>query len=232
MDRSDVQETLTSLYLRLNGYFVSGFIVHAKDFSGTEMDVLAVRYPRHQEPEREIQCCARLCIPPNHVDFLVGEVKGGQGPVNFNVRFRGNPGSIRTVLRRFGAFEDAEIERVTAAVPALLDPTTLLRAMAFPEMDVATSPRPAVIVTAKLRFIPFAAEQNRPQHRPRSYLFADNLIQFVWQCFRPDQRRPLCDDDYNYQLWGPQFTTMVQHFKDRGRDSPGTVEDLYRAYGV
>lgn len=232
MDRSDVQETLASLYLRLNGYFVSGFIVHANDRTRTEVDVLAVRFPKHQEPEREIQCCPRISIPANHVDFIVGEVKGGHGPVNFNVRFRDNPGSIRTVLRRFGAFEDPEVERVTAAVPALLDPTYLLKAASFPAMDVATSPQPDIIVPAKLRFVPFAAEQDRPKDRARPYLFADDLIHFVWQCFRPEQQRPLCDDGYNYELWGPQFTTMVQHFKDPARQSPGTVADLYHVYGV
>lgn len=49
VDRSDIQETLVSLYLRLNGYFVSGFIVHAVYGVETELDVLAVRFPRHEE---------------------------------------------------------------------------------------------------------------------------------------------------------------------------------------
>ena len=50
MDKSDIQDTLVSLYLRLNGYFVSGFIVHASSGVGTEIDVLAVRFPQHEEP--------------------------------------------------------------------------------------------------------------------------------------------------------------------------------------
>lgn len=99
MNRSDVQETLVSLYLRLNGYFVSGFIVHAQKGAATEMDVLAVRFPSHQEPEREVQCCKHLAIPSNQIDFIVGEVKGGQGAVNFNARFRENLGAIKTVLQ-------------------------------------------------------------------------------------------------------------------------------------
>jgi hypothetical protein len=52
VDRSDVQETLVSLYLRLNGYFVSGFIVHAQTGAKTEMDVLAVRFPNQRESSR------------------------------------------------------------------------------------------------------------------------------------------------------------------------------------
>lgn len=45
MDKSDIQETLVLLYLRLNGYFGTGFIVHAPQRNKTEMDVLAIRLP-------------------------------------------------------------------------------------------------------------------------------------------------------------------------------------------
>lgn len=231
MDKSDVQETLTSLYLRLNGYFVSGFIVHAPTKNTTEMDVLAVRFPHHQEPEREVQCCERLLIPDDRIDFLVGEVKGGQGTVNFNHRFRANPGSIRTVLRRFGAFDAAETDRLTKEIPALLDPIKLRRAADFPQMDVICSTQTGR-ASAKLRFVPFATEQERSDNPKRPYIFADDLLAFVWKCFRPEQRRPLCDDSYNYDLWGPQFSKMVRHLKEPTRESPGTMADLYSLYGV
>jgi hypothetical protein len=49
---------------------------------------------------------------------------------------------------------------------------------------------------------------------------------------RPEQRRQLCDNAYNYELWGPQFTAMVRHFKDPTRQGPGTIDDLYRLYRV
>jgi hypothetical protein len=111
MDRSDVQETLVHLYLRLNGYFVSGYIVQAPHGATTELDVLAVRFPRHEEAEREIPCSEHLAIPAERIDFVVGEVKGGTGNVNFNVRFRNNPAAVRSVLNRFGAFPCGEIDR-------------------------------------------------------------------------------------------------------------------------
>ena len=232
MDKSDVQETLVSLYLRLNGYFVSSFIVHAPKGATTEMDVLAVRFPSHQEPEREVQCCRHLAIPLNQIDFIVGEVKGGQrGAVNFNVRFRENPGAIKTVLHRFGAFDEPEIFRVMAEVPELLEPTNVRKAETFPRLDVALSKQLGSGV-GKLRFVPFAAEQERPKAHTRSYLFTDDLLEFVWLCFRPEQQRRLCDDRYNYELWGPQFAQMVQYFKDQNRHAPGTIKDLYQEYGA
>ena len=63
MDRSDFEELLAALYLRVNGYFASGFIAHAPVGNLTEIDVLAVRFPKHQEPEREIASCAYLHPP-------------------------------------------------------------------------------------------------------------------------------------------------------------------------
>src|ERR1700722_1957421 len=116
MNKSAIQEMLVSLYLRLNGYFVTGFIVHADRGVRTEIDVLAVRFPRHKEPEREVPPSSYLEIPTANIDFLVGEVKGTSGNANFNIRFRENPHAVRAVLHRFGAFSDAEIDRVSAIV--------------------------------------------------------------------------------------------------------------------
>ncbi|MDP2949080.1 MAG: hypothetical protein Q8P22_06040 [Chloroflexota bacterium] len=203
MDKSDIQETLVSLYLRLNGYFVSSFIVHAVHGVGTEIDILAIRFPRHAEPEREVQPCEHLAIPPGCVDFIVGEVKRGLKNVNFNEPFRKNRKKICTVLRRFGAFCDAEIERVCTAVPGLLEPANVSRSATFPELDVALAGD--VGMQAKLRFVPFAAEQCRPATRARPYVFEDDLLAFVWKCFRPEHQRPCSDVHYDYDLWGPQF---------------------------
>jgi len=231
MDKSDVQETLAELYLRLNGYLVSGYIVHAAHRNATELDVLAVRFPRHEEPEREIPCSTHLAIPADRIDFLVGEVKSGSGAINFNTQFRNNPTSIRSVLQRFGAFPCAEIERVLAAVPHLLDPTHLLRPGSFPEIDIALWPE-ANTQRAKLRFILFAAEQTRPTGGARPYIFSDDILGFIWDCFRPETRRPRCDVHYNCDLWGPQFVEMVKFFKHPARTDPGSIQDLYKVYDV
>lgn len=231
MDKSDIQETLVSLYLRLNGYFVSGFIVHASRGVRTEIDVLAVRFPRHMEPEREVQPCDHLEIPTGRIDFIIGEVKGGKRNVNFNMRFRDDPEAIRAVLLRFGAFSDDEINRVCAAVPGILEPGNLKRSSSFPELDVALC-ETAVMQKGKLRFVPFAAEQRRSSNSDRHYVFEDDLLAFVWSCFRPEQKRQRCDVRYNYDLWGPQFVQLVRYLKDPSLTSPGTIQDIYLAYGA
>ena len=58
------------------------------------------------------------------------------------------------------------------------------------------------------------------------------MIGFVWDCFRPERRRVLCDVRYNFELWGPQFEQMVRYFKDTSRTTPGKIEDLYGIFGL
>lgn len=224
MDKSDVQETLVLLYLRLNGYFGTGFIVHAPDRNKTEMDLLAVRFPRHREPEREVQCSEHLVIPSDRVDFVIGEVKGGLNNVNFNVRFREDGASIRTVLNRFGAFEEHEIEHLCLCIPNLLEPEKVRKSGGFPTLPLRDG-------QYQLRFVLFAAEQRRDESPGRPYVFEDDLLNFVWTCFRPEQRRAQCDVRYNYELWGPQFADMVRHFK-KSENKPQSIKELYSLYSL
>src|ERR1700731_3077069 len=113
MRKSEIQETLVSLYLRLNGYFVSGFIVHAPgiDSAGnrTQVDALAIRLPYNSEPEREVMPSEYLQIPTGTTDIALCEVKGGHEALQFNQGLRG-PDAIRSVLRWIGAFEEKEME--------------------------------------------------------------------------------------------------------------------------
>src|SRR5580658_7819091 len=73
--RSRMQEQLLSLYLRLNGYFVSGLIVHSptpgENF--TEVDLLGIRFPRSREPERQIDSDPLLETSTDLIDLVICE---------------------------------------------------------------------------------------------------------------------------------------------------------------
>lgn len=120
MRRHDLQEQLAALYLRLNGYLVSGFIVHAqpggKETNRTQVDALGVRFPYSCEPEREIKQSVFLQIPDNVTDILICEVKGGKEALKFNERLRKDSGALRSVLRWIGAFTEDEINGLVPAV--------------------------------------------------------------------------------------------------------------------
>lgn len=49
------QEKLVKLFLRLNGYFTTGFIVQSAGRGvETEVDIIDIRFPFNQQTEREI----------------------------------------------------------------------------------------------------------------------------------------------------------------------------------
>jgi hypothetical protein len=129
-----------------------------------------------------------LNLDKRDIDFVVGEVKGGPESLKFNSAFRDDPQSIRSVLCRFGAFTDAQIDRVCATLPEMLQPARLNRSAAFPELDVPLWEQLGT-QTAKLRFVLFATEQRRPSNNARPYIFEDDLLSFVWDCFRPEKHR-------------------------------------------
>jgi hypothetical protein len=76
VDLSGFQELLASLYLRLNGYITSSFIVHAPTNNYTEVDILGVRFRHNAEPEREVTPSEYIQIPDTAIDIVICEVKG------------------------------------------------------------------------------------------------------------------------------------------------------------
>jgi len=221
VDKSDLQEGLAALYLRLNGYLASGYIAHARVGNLTEIDILAVRFPGHKEPEREVSPCKHLHPPSDRIDFLVGEVKGGQKNANFNPKFRERPDAIRKVLYRLGAFSNKEIEARIPEIMAVLRPQSLAKAPDFPSFSVGGLP-------GLLRFVLFSPDQTRNSSRnQRPAIFGDDMLGFIWTCLRPAAPRRECATDYHVELWGHQFNELVGYFKDPSRRSCGTVDDLY-----
>ena len=55
--KANVQEKLTRLYLRMNGFLSEGFIVHdtVNGRNLSEVDVIAVRFPYHSEMRERLQ---------------------------------------------------------------------------------------------------------------------------------------------------------------------------------
>ena len=85
--RSDFQEPFCFSYLRLNGYFVSSFIVHSPERGKniTQVDALAVRHAFNREPNRVVRSSGFL--KPKGTDLLVCEVKSRGEPLQFNESF-------------------------------------------------------------------------------------------------------------------------------------------------
>ena len=220
VDKSDVQELLAALYLRLNGYFPSGFIVHAPSGNLTEIDLLAVRFPHHEEPEREVDPCQHLHPPKGCIDFLIGEVKGGKRNPKFNAKFYGHPEGVKKVLKRIGAFTSDDITQLLPAIIDAAKPSRWRTYTDFPSLSVPLS-------HGQVRLILFAPDQSRGQGGGRPTIYGDDMVNFIWRCLCPTETRVGCAVKYNYELWGSQFIALVSHFKKNCRDAPGTINDIY-----
>ena len=73
--KSKIQEAMVLLYLRLNGFFVTGFIAQSAVQHRTlaEIDALAVRMPHSAEPEREIGPHELLDLSSEYTDLVICE---------------------------------------------------------------------------------------------------------------------------------------------------------------
>jgi len=221
MDRSDFLENLANLYLRINGYFTSGFIVHAPEGNLTEIDLIAVRFPNHTEPEVEGSPCPYLHVSNTKIDFVIAEVKGGQRRSKFNAAFRNRMDSITKVLRRIGIISEAEIESLVPQIKNLLDPGNLRRINDFP---VIAMPGCA----AQLRFILFSPDQRRTNRSRYTSIYGDDMVGFIWKRLHPAQAPSQCSVTYPKQLWGHQFNDVVAYFKDWTRTESGSIDDIYK----
>lgn len=219
MRDSDIQEALASLYLRLNGYFTSGFIIHAPLSDGTtrtEVDVLGVRFPRNTEPEREIGPSDYLDVSPNYIDFIIGEVKGGRQSLQFNDSLL-EPDCLRGVLRWMGAFTPAEIETLQSELLELMRPREQNEPSSFIQVLGPCCTR--------IRVILFGMDRGDPRRNQPRYIPGSVVMEYIWECMRPDEPRLDCQTAYDYQLWG-SYEPIVRYFKRQDRSEPGLVEDL------
>ena len=229
-DYSDFQEQLASLYLRLNGYFVSGFIAHAPEgyvnketeprSVRTEVDILAVRFPYNSEPEREVKPSEYLRVSKTHIDVLICEVKGREQALQFNEGLRENYDAILSVLRWIGILEEQEAVKLVSDLKDLLSTQYRNSPDAFRELVPNKNYR--------IRAIFFAPDCERPKecNQPR-YVFGQEMLQFIWQCLRPTEERSGCQVRYDFGLWGP-YEKIVRCFKE-AQEPFASVNELYEA---
>jgi hypothetical protein len=156
-DKGEVQELLVTLYLRLNGYFTSGFIVHSprKAKTRTEIDVLGVRFPMNAEPEREVAAAEELDPSKWLIDLVIAEVKSEGRDLQFNEALRNSPPSVASVLRWVGLYEEHEVQTLAQKLAVCLAP------------ENASSQRPPTIDgprNTRIRGLLFSPE--RPQRQP------------------------------------------------------------------
>ncbi len=218
--RSDIQEALLLLYLRLNGYFVSSFIVHSPEPGRniTQVDALAVRHPFNREPNRVVRSSEFL--KPKGTDLLVCEVKSRSQPLQFNESFRENDTAIQNVLEWAGLFDQEETARIARDLKPLLRPST-----PAPEAERGV-PGPRETTVRPLLCSP--ERRSRRDNQPW-FLCEREMFSYIAGCLNPEVARATCSTRYDINLWGLSLAPLVRYFKVLPGGDEGSIQGLYKS---
>ncbi|RUU61050.1 hypothetical protein [Mesorhizobium sp. M2C.T.Ca.TU.002.02.1.1] len=222
MKQSDIDEALVALYLRLNGYFTSGLIVHSPIHgqATTEVDCLAIRLPHHAQPERVIEDDPFLDAAPGMTDVLICEVKSDPDKLSFNKPMKSNADALAGILNWTGAFEASKVADVAGRLRSLFDE----------ELPVDQARKGLVEGDVRIRALLCCPPMSEaPQDRWR--LTAPTILNYAEACFRPGEARPTCSVRYSFLQWGYPMREIVRWLKDRDQAGPASLAELYERFG-
>ena len=224
LSKGEVQEHLVMLYLRLNGYFTTGFIVHSpeKGRNRTEIDVLGVRFPYDTEPEREVTVAGELSPSASTTDVVLVEVKSKGRELQFNSALRTSIESTRSVLRWVGLYTEVEIVGLAEKLVVALDPK-----------ENSTEGPPSIEAPRGTRIRGLLCSPERFSRVPSDVWFisGEQIFGHISKCLRPTERREGCAVSYNFGLWGPGLEPVVRFFKSRRRQGRRDLEELLTFLG-
>lgn len=223
MRKSDVHEILAQLYLRLNGYFTTGLILHSPEWgqARTEIDCLAIRHPYHCQSERGVETSDFLCAHDGETDLLLCEVKSEPEGLKFNRPVRTDLEALRAALRWAGIFTEEQVGSVADRLQPLLQDNAPLDA-------VRTG-----VVEGPCRVRPLLCCPPCSEAAPDKWcLLGAEIFRFADQCFNPPERRDSCSTRYNFQQWGYPFTPVVTYLKNYRMEGAVNLEGLYQHLGA
>ncbi len=231
MTKSELQEKIVALYLRLNGYLTTGLIIHSSEETKVdgEIDIVGVRFSNHQQADRLINCSENLDIPDkSNIDVIIGEVKGGNNPLQFNESIREHEDRRYKLLSWIGFLDDKDIEEISKELKSKIQTKEVNSSESFEYISYESKN-----MKFSIRPIIFAPDKPVPRNNQIKFINGQEMIDFCWKCFRPEFRRASCETDYwSINNWGEQFETLVQYFKAETKTEPGTIKEIYKHFGL
>ncbi|HIF9288073.1 TPA: hypothetical protein ACX6Q0_000014 [Photobacterium damselae] len=219
-EKSNLQEKIVRLYLRLNGFITDGFIAHS-DTHGVnlaETDVIGVRFPFHIEREREVTVCEKLQIQDDSIHVFVGEVKSHGQQLQFNNAITSNIEVTKKVFKRIGIIPAEQVDEQAESIHRLFQHQNFTNSTPS-RMSIGGTH----YVVSALMFKPETDNQNRTQSY---FITGTDIFSYIWSCFRPTQPRCGCATTYDYSTWG-EYEELVNYFKDPRTETHGNMRDLY-----
>ncbi len=221
--RSEVNEALAVLYLRLAGYFTTGLLVHAPEWgqNRTEVDCLAIRHPYHEQPERRVSPPPFLAVRRGEVDLLLCEVKSVASELTFNERLRNDREALGSVLRWAGVFSDSPASEIVDRLLPLLQ-------QGVPVQNARDGVAEAGVRVRGLLCCPPCEETDAPGIW---CLFGSEILRFAHECFNPPEPRTESSTRYNFRQWG-WLSPIVEYIKDCGAQNHVALDGLYEHLGA
>lgn len=219
MTQSDVDEILTALYLRLNGYFTTGLIVHSPEWghAGTEVDCLAIRNRYHTQTDRQVDTSDFLDVDPTKTDLLICEVKSDVNYLGFNESIRKDLSLLDAAMRWAGILPEEDIETIVEQLQPLLDD------------NASADQLKAGVVTDSYRIRPLLSCPSALDDdvANRWCLIGSELLKYIHTCLNPEERRETCSTRYNFQQWSYPYVRLVQFIKDQDPQDVPDLSDVY-----
>lgn len=227
MTRSNLQEKLVALYLRLNGYTTTGLILHSPNESEVEgeIDLIGVRFSGHKQPDRIIDSANEIEIPTDSaIDIIIGEVKGGKNKLQFNESLRLHSHRTKKLFQWLGFCPDDKLDELIKDFMLTIQTKAVQKLEPFPKVRIDN---------ISIRPILFAPDRLLQRDNQPHFINGSQMIDYCWNCFRPETRRETCETNYiAINNWGEQFERLVGYFKNYNLQSPGKITDIYNHFNI
>ncbi len=214
-DKSTIQEQLATLYLRLNGYFTTGYIIHSdeKKIEG-ELDILAVRFPLHKQDDTEHNSSEFLEISSN-IDIIIAEVKSKGQQLQFNncLKQQVTLEPLQKLLKWTGILTEDKIDDIAIELNALVQPIENSQLQSFRSTKIIETN----FGYATIRPILFSPEKLNINNADK-FINWTEINDFIWLCLCPADRREKCGTRYDFTAWGQGFNEIVKAYKDRQKN--------------
>jgi hypothetical protein len=217
---TDLPELITTLYLRLNGFFTSGLVLHSEVWGqdNGDVDCLAVWHPFHDQSEREVAPDPFLELGVRR-ELLLCEVKSSTAALSFNDRLRSAPRALDSALRWSGLIPSEQLkETVDRLLPLLQDGVSVDEVRAGVELD-----------GVRIRALLCCPGCDSEPERPRWCIRGAAMLDYINRCLNPRAPREKCSTRYSFKLWGGFLAPLVEYVKSLPSDQPPSIADLRKS---
>jgi hypothetical protein len=224
-EKSDIQELITTLYLRLNGYLTTGFIFQSSEEKiAGEVDMVAVRFPLHRQDETEHNT-SEFLEPTNDIDVILGEVKSNGMRLQFNNSIRSKQ-NIEKLLKWVGLFDDDTLSKLADEIVNMVIPKQNSNRKNLLATSTLTS-----FGQVRIRPILFSPERVDLNNADK-FVNWKEINDFLWTCLCPPEKRMECGTRYDFNAWGHGLNEIVKFYKTRQKTNqkPESINEIYSAF--